>query len=72
MHRRVEFVEGPSSKFYEVEVAGNAVRVTFGRIGTAGQTQTKQFADAAEAQQHAEKQIAQKLKKGYVELSVAA
>jgi predicted DNA-binding WGR domain protein len=67
MHRRFEFVEGSSSKFYEVAVASTSVRVTFGRIGTAGQTQTKQFADAAEAQKHAEKQIAQKLKKGYVE-----
>ncbi len=67
MHRRFEFVEGSSSKFYEVVVADKSVRVTFGRIGTAGQTQTKQFADATEAQKHAEKQIAQKLKKGYVE-----
>lgn len=72
MKRRFEFVEGTSSKFYEVDVAGNAVSVTFGRIGTAGQTQTKQFASAAEAQQHAGKQIAQKLKKGYVELKTAA
>jgi predicted DNA-binding WGR domain protein len=71
MHRRLEFVEGSSSKFYEVEVSGKAVNVTFGRIGTAGQTQTKQFADAAAAQKHAEKQIAQKLKKGYVELTAA-
>lgn len=72
MKRRFEFVEGTSSKFYEVEISGNAVSVTFGRIGTAGQTQAKHFANAAEAQQHATKQIAQKLKKGYVELKVAA
>ena len=67
MKRRFEFVEGTSSKFYEVSVKGNAVSVTFGRIGTAGQTQTKQFAELEAAQKHAEKQIAQKLKKGYVE-----
>jgi predicted DNA-binding WGR domain protein len=67
MKRRFEFVEGTSSKFYEVEVTGNAVSVTFGRIGTSGQTQTKKFASSAEAQRHADKQIAQKLKKGYVE-----
>jgi predicted DNA-binding WGR domain protein len=72
MHRHFEFVEGSSSKFYAVEVAGESVRVPFGRIGTAGQTQTKQLADAAEAQKHAEKQIAQKLKKGYVEQTAAA
>jgi predicted DNA-binding WGR domain protein len=72
MKRRFEFVQGTSSKFYEVEVAGNAVNVTFGRIGTAGQTQTKHFTNSAEAQKHADKQIAQKLKKGYVEQSLAA
>ena len=72
MKRRFEFVEGTSSKFYEVEVSGNAVSVTFGRIGTGGQTQAKQFGSAAEAQKHAERQIAQKLKKGYIEQRVAA
>ena len=67
MKRRLEFVEGTSSKFYEVDVNGKSVSVWFGRIGTAGRTQTKQFADSAAAQKHAEKQIARKLKKGYVE-----
>ena len=67
MKRRFEFVQGTSAKFYEVEVSGNAVSVTFGRIGTSGQTQTKQFASRADAQKHADLQIAHKLKKGYVE-----
>lgn len=67
MKRRFECVQGTSSKFYEVDVTEKSVSVTFGRIGTVGQTQTKQFADSAEAQKHAEKQIGQKLKKGYVE-----
>jgi predicted DNA-binding WGR domain protein len=72
MKRRFEFVAGSSAKFYEVAVAGNEVSVTFGRIGTNGQTQTKQFDRPAEARKHAEKQIAQKLAKGYVEQRVAA
>ena len=67
MTRRFEFVQGASSKCYEVAVTGKSVIVTFGRIGAAGQTQTKQFADSTAAQKHADKQIAQKLKKGYVE-----
>ena len=71
MKRRFEFIQDTSSKFYEVAVTGKSVSVTFGRIGTAGQTQTKQFADSAAAQKHAEKQIAQKLKKGYVEQAAA-
>ena len=39
----------------------------FGRIGTAGQSQTKTFADEAKAKREAENLIAEKLKKGYVE-----
>ena len=60
MKRRFEFVGGSSAKFYEVSVTGNEVSVTFGRIGTAGQTQTKQFADLAAAVKHANKLIEQK------------
>jgi predicted DNA-binding WGR domain protein len=37
--------------------------------GDGGQTQTKSFGDAAAAQKHADKQIEQKLDKGYVECS---
>ena len=67
MSRRFEFVEGNSSKFWEVNQAGSSVTVCFGRIGTQGQTQTKSFTDQAAAQHHAEKLIAEKTKKGYVE-----
>ena len=68
MKRRFEFVEGTSSKFYEVEVSRQrGQRRRTAASAPAGQTQTKQFASQAEAQKHADKQIAQKLKKGYVE-----
>lgn len=67
MKRRFEFVSGSSSKFWEATVNGSAVTVCFGRIGSAGQEQTKEFADVASAQHHADKQIADKLRKGYVE-----
>jgi predicted DNA-binding WGR domain protein len=43
--------------------------VRFGRIGTAGQSQTKSFADEASAEREAEKLIGEKLKKGYKELA---
>ena len=69
--RHFEFVEGTSSKFWEVTVRGTAVNVRFGRIGTAGQSQTKSFPTAAAAQKHAEQQIASKLAKGYRELTPA-
>ena len=41
MKRHFELVEGNSSKFWEISTAGNDVTVRFGRIGTNGQTQTK-------------------------------
>jgi predicted DNA-binding WGR domain protein len=72
MPRHFEFVEGSSSKFWEVAVSGNDVTVRFGRIGTGGQTQTKTFADGEKAQKHAEKLIAEKTGKGYRETSGSA
>ncbi len=65
--RRFEFVGGASQKFWEISLAGNSFTVRFGRIGTAGQSQTKSFADEAKAHREAESMIAEKVKKGYVE-----
>lgn len=67
MKRHFEFVGGNSAKFWNVAVAGCNVTVCFGRIGTAGQEQTKTLDDAVAAQQHANKLVAQKIKKGYLE-----
>jgi DNA ligase-1 len=66
--RRFELVEGKSSKFWEIAVAGQEVTIRYGRIGTQGQTSTKAFADAAAAAQHAAKLIAEKTAKGYDEV----
>jgi DNA ligase-1 len=66
--RRFELVDGGSSKFWEIEVAGNAHTVRFGRIGTAGQSKTKEFPDAAAAQRAADALVAEKTKKGYLEV----
>jgi predicted DNA-binding WGR domain protein len=65
--RRFEFIEGSSCKFWEVTVSGKEVSVRFGRIGSAGQTQSKSFPDEGAAAKHAEKLIAQKTDKGYRE-----
>jgi DNA ligase-1 len=67
--RRFELVDGTSSKFWEVVVAGQDVTVRYGRIGSQGQTNTKAFADASAADQHAAKLIAEKTGKGYHEVS---
>jgi len=68
MKRHFEFVSGTSAKFWEVSIAGCNVTVCFGRIGTDGQSQTKALASADAAQRHADKVIAEKMKKGYVEM----
>lgn len=67
--RHFVFVEGTSSKFWEISQTGNDVTVRFGKIGTPGRTQTKSFDQAIAAREHAEKLIDEKTKKGYVESS---
>ena len=67
--RRFEFIGGASRKFWQVELAGPNFTVTFGRIGTEGQSQTKQYADEARARRESEKLIAEKLRKGYQEVN---
>ena len=69
--RYFEFVGGTSAKFWEVQQAGHDVTVRFGRLGTAGQTQTKTFPDAGKAAQHANTLVNEKLRKGYVERAAA-
>lgn len=46
---------------------GSDVVVNYGKLGTDGQTQVKNFASAPEAEKAAEKLIAEKTRKGYVE-----
>jgi predicted DNA-binding WGR domain protein len=69
--RRFEFVEGTSSKFWEITNNHREVTVRYGRIGTNGQTQTKSFTSDAAANTHALQQINSKLAKGYRELVAA-
>jgi DNA ligase 1 len=65
--RYFEFVDGASNKFWEVTVSGNDVTTRWGKTGTAGQSKTKTFPDAARAQAEADKLIEEKTGKGYVE-----
>ncbi|MBL8916294.1 MAG: WGR domain-containing protein [Archangium sp.] len=66
--RRFEFVEGTSSKFWEVKVEGEQQVIRFGKIGTAGQTKEKDFDSGSEAKADTKKLIAEKTGKGYVEV----
>lgn len=67
MARRFTFQEGTSDKFWEIEVQGTETSVRFGRTGTAGQSQVKDHGSPGAAKAAAEKLIAEKVKKGYVE-----
>lgn len=66
--RRFEFVEGTSSKFWEIALDGSSFVVRWGRIGTAGQEQTKSFPTPEKARSEHDKLVAEKTKKGYVEV----
>jgi DNA ligase-1 len=65
--RCFEFVEGSSSKFWEVEVAEGEQKVRFGKIGANGQTKSKAFASHAAALTDSLRLIAEKVAKGYSE-----
>jgi len=67
--RRFEFSDSTSNKFWEVEVKGKTLNVTFGKIGTKGQSKPKDFATPEKAKAELEKLIKEKTSKGYVEVS---
>ncbi|MFI6094316.1 WGR and DUF4132 domain-containing protein [Lentzea sp. NPDC051213] len=69
--RRWELVASGSAKFWEIGQDGATVTVRFGRLDTAGQTQTKELASAEAAQAHVAKLVAEKEKKGYIEVGSA-
>lgn len=70
--RRFELIEGNSSKFWEIEQADHELNIRWGRIGTAGQSQTKSFDDATKAGAALTKLVNEKTGKGYQETGVAA
>ena len=64
---RFELSEGTSNKFWEIAVEGSSTTVRFGRLGTDGQVQTKDHGAPDKARAAAEKLVAEKTKKGYLE-----
>ena len=66
--RRVfHFVSGSSSKFWAIEKKGCGLEVTYGKIGTNGQTKSKEFPTQEKADAAYEKLVSEKVSKGYVE-----
>ncbi|UZN07830.1 WGR domain-containing protein [Leptospira santarosai] len=67
MKHHLTFKDDKSDKFWNIEVDETSFTVTYGKTGTNGQTQTKPFDDEKKCLKEAEKLLAEKLKKGYVE-----
>jgi uncharacterized protein (TIGR02996 family) len=70
--RTFQYDDEKSHKFWRIEVSGDRLTVTFGKVGASGQTQIKAFASDEKAQAEADRRIAEKLNKGYRETTPAA
>jgi predicted DNA-binding WGR domain protein len=64
---RLTCEEDGSSKFWEAAVEGASLTTRWGKIGTAGQSKSKDFATPAAAEKELAKLTAEKRKKGYVD-----
>lgn len=71
MRRELIFMDAKSSKFWTIEQEGAAHTVSYGRIGSKGQSATKSFPSEDAARKDAEKLIKEKLGKGYTEAQTA-
>ena len=65
--RRFELIDGKSEKFWIIRLDENSHTVRYGRLGTQGQSKTKEFDDLDAALASYEKLVDQKLSKGYEE-----
>ncbi|MBV8254095.1 MAG: WGR domain-containing protein [Chitinophaga sp.] len=65
MKKNFIYQDDNSHKFWNIDINGTEINVTFGKVGTQGQSQTKSFATEAECQKAYDKLIAEKVKKGY-------
>ncbi len=62
---RFEFKEGTSSKFWEIIKEDDVLITRWGRIGAEGQEKKQKFKHSYEARSEYQKQMLEKLKKGY-------
>nr|WP_198999799.1 ankyrin repeat domain-containing protein [Flavobacterium sp. ASV13] len=67
MKKTFTYTDDKSSKFWSIAISGKSFTVNYGKTGTNGQTQTKEFDTEEKCQKEADKLIAEKTKKGYVE-----
>ena len=62
--QRFEYQDGKSAKFWEISVDGNTHTVRYERIGSDGQSRTKEFASKADAEASCQKLIQAMVGKG--------
>ena len=62
---RLECVEGKSRKFWQIRLDDNKYEITFGKIGTAGQTQKKKLEDEWAVKWERDRLLGEKMRKGY-------
>jgi predicted DNA-binding WGR domain protein len=67
MKKELIFSDEKSNKFWTIEVSGSSFTVTYGKIGTNGQSSTKDFDNNEVCQKEAATLIREKTKKGYQE-----
>ena len=65
---RYEFIEGSSSKFWQIDLDGSSFTTTYGKIGTDGQMSMKEYDSPEKAKKEYDKLVAEKTKKGYTEV----
>jgi uncharacterized protein (TIGR02996 family) len=70
--RSFQYSDAKSHKFWNIDVSGKSFTVTYGKVGSAGQSQTKTFPTPEKAQAEADKLIREKTGKGYVETTPKA
>ena len=68
MKRKFINQEELSDKFWNIEYFGKTQKITFGKTGTKGREAIKEFDNEQECIKESEKIIAQKTKKGYIEI----
>ncbi len=67
--RYFEYEDEKSSKFWEIKLNSSSFTVRYGKIGTSGQTQTKDFPTEEKAQKEYDKLLKEKTGKGYEEIA---
>ncbi len=68
MKKVLRLTDEKSDKFWRVETADCAMSVNYGKTGTTGRYEIKEFDSREECEKNAEKLVAAKIKKGYREM----